>query len=99
MAFNVLYPFFRWGRNRDVELASMGETGRAEFSTTFEDVSAAQWAACDAIVTVADLPEGCRAQLRQCRIVVTPKVGFDNFDLAAWAELGISLCNVPDYGT
>ncbi|MXW50418.1 MAG: C-terminal binding protein [Gammaproteobacteria bacterium] len=99
MPFNVLYPFFRWGRNRDVELASMGETGRAEFSTTFEEVSVAQWAACDAIVTVADLPEGCRAQLRQCRIVVTPKVGFDNFDLAAWAELGIPLCNVPDYGT
>lgn len=99
MSFTVLYPFFRWGRNREVEIASMGETGRAEFSATFEEVSAAQWAACDAIVTVADLPEGCRAQLRQCRIVVAPKVGFDDFDLAAWAELGIPLCNVPDYGT
>ena len=99
MAFSVLYPFFRWGRNREIELASMGEVGHAAFSATFEEVSAAQWAACEAIVTVADLPPDCRAQLRQCRIVVTPKVGFDNFDLAAWAGLGIPLCNVPDYGT
>ncbi len=95
----VLYPWFRWGRNRDLEISSMGETGRAEFCDSFAGVTPEQWANCDAIVSVGDLPEDCRAQLRRCRILVAPKVGFDNFDLAAWAALGIPLCNVPDYGT
>ena len=30
---------------------------------------------------------------------MTPKVGFDNLDLAAWGALGLPVCNVPDYGT
>ena len=40
-----------------------------------------------------------RAILTKCRILVTPSVGFDKLDLAAWGELGIPICNVPDYGT
>ena len=30
---------------------------------------------------------------------MTPKVGFDNLDLAAWGAIGMPVCNVPDYGT
>ena len=37
--------------------------------------------------------------MTKCRIFVTPKVGFDNIDGKAWADMGIPLCNVPDYGT
>ena len=99
MSHLVLYPWFRWGRNREVEIASMGDLGRAEFCGSFAGVTAEQWASCEAIVSVGELPEACRAQLKRCRILVTPKVGFDDFDLAAWAALGIPVCNVPDYGT
>jgi lactate dehydrogenase-like 2-hydroxyacid dehydrogenase len=40
-----------------------------------------------------------RGKLDKCRIFVTPRVGFDNIELEAWGELGIPVCNVPDYGT
>jgi len=44
-------------------------------------------------------PEEYRQKMTKCKIFVTPKVGFDNIDGKAWAEMGIPLCNVPDYGT
>ena len=41
----------------------------------------------DAVVTVNDIPDEFREKLANCRIVVTPKVGFDNIDLKSWADL------------
>jgi phosphoglycerate dehydrogenase-like enzyme len=37
--------------------------------------------------------------LRGCKGIVRASVGIDNIDLEAARELGIELCNVPDYGT
>ena len=73
----------RWSRHRN---NSVGEH-RAEFCERFEDVTDEQWENCDGIVTVNDVPAEYRAKLKKCRIVVTPKVGFDNLDLAAWGAL------------
>ncbi|MCB1488888.1 MAG: C-terminal binding protein [Bauldia sp.] len=39
------------------------------------------------------------ARLPKCRIVVRAGVGFDHIDLEAAAELGVPVCNTPDYGT
>ncbi len=39
------------------------------------------------------------AQLRRCRIAVQGGVGFNSVDIVAAAELGIPVCNVPNYGT
>ncbi len=39
------------------------------------------------------------ARLRNCKVIVRPGVGYDNIDIAAARELGIPVCNVPDYGT
>lgn len=36
--------------------------------------------------------------LPKCRIIVRSAVGMDNIDVAAAAEAGIPVCNVPDYG-
>ena len=33
------------------------------------------------------------------KVAVRSGVGFENFDLAAFAERGIPACNVPDYGS
>ncbi|HSH92562.1 MAG TPA: C-terminal binding protein [Roseimicrobium sp.] len=38
-------------------------------------------------------------RMKKCRIIVRPGVGYDNIDIAAARELGIPVCNVPDYGT
>lgn len=99
MSYRVLWPAMRWPDRREIEVESLGELGEAEFCERFDAVTDAQWASCDALVTVLDVPEQHRAKLSRCRILVTPKVGFDNLDLATWGALGIPVCNVPDYGT
>jgi lactate dehydrogenase-like 2-hydroxyacid dehydrogenase len=98
LAFNILWPAMRWPDNREIEASSVAEHS-AQFCERYEDVSDAQWANCDAVVSVGDIPEPYRSKMTNCRIFVTPKVGFDNIDLKGWAELGVPVCNVPDYGT
>jgi len=98
VTFNVLWPAMRWPDNREIETASVGSHS-AYFSERYEDVPDEQWASCDAVVSVGDIPETYRAKMSNCRIFVTPKVGFDNIDIEAWALMGVPVCNVPDYGT
>jgi phosphoglycerate dehydrogenase-like enzyme len=38
-------------------------------------------------------------RLDKCRALIRNGVGFDSIDIAAAAARGISVCNVPDYGT
>jgi lactate dehydrogenase-like 2-hydroxyacid dehydrogenase len=99
VTYRVLWPVMRWPGDREIEISSMGKTGQAEFCESFQEVTDEQWANCDAIVTAPDVPVEYRQKLTNCRIFVTPKVGFDNIDVEAWGALGIPVCNVPDYGT
>ncbi|MCB1686451.1 MAG: C-terminal binding protein [Pseudomonadales bacterium] len=99
MTFRVLWPAMRWPDNRQIETASVGKDGWAEFCEAFAEVTDEQWSNCDAVVTVMDIPAQYRQKMTRCRILVTPKVGFDNLDVAAWGAMGIPVCNVPDYGT
>lgn len=39
------------------------------------------------------------ARMKNCRAIIRNGVGFDSVDIAAAAEAGIPVCNVPDYGT
>eukprot|EP01035_Chromulina_nebulosa_P066765 gene66765-91443_t len=39
------------------------------------------------------------ARLKNCRVIIRNGVGFDTVDIAAAAQAGIPVCNVPDYGT
>ena len=80
MAFNILWPAMRWPDNREIEISSVGDNS-AQFSERYVDVSEEQWATCDAVVSVMDIPEEYRSQMKKCRIFVTPKVGFDNIDV------------------
>ena len=99
MTFKVLWPDMRWPKDRDIERSSVAAGGEAVFCDSAADVSDEDWRTADAIVNVIDLAPEHRAKAERCRIFVTPKVGFDNLDLAAWGELGIPVCNIPDYGT
>jgi len=38
-------------------------------------------------------------RLERCRVIVRGGVGFDNVDVKLAREVGIDVCNVPDYGT
>lgn len=98
MTFNILWPAMRWPANREIEESSVGEHN-AIFRERFTEVSATEWAECDAVVSVNDIPDEYAQQMSRCRIFMTPKVGFDNIDLAKWGARGIPVCNVPDYGT
>ena len=39
------------------------------------------------------------ARLKNCRALIRNGVGFDSVDIVAAREVGIAVCNVPDYGT
>ncbi len=99
MTFKVLWPQMRWPDSRDIEISSVADLGEAQFCERFADVTDEQWANCDALVTVNDIPAEYRDKLKKCRILVTPKVGFDNLDIGEWGQRGMPVCNVPDYGT
>jgi len=95
----ILWPAMRWPGDRSIETQSVGAGATAEFVDAVDRVTDDQWGNCDALVSYVDIAAPYRSRLERCRVFVTPKVGFDNIDLAAWGELGIPVCNVPDYGT
>lgn len=99
MTFNVLWPKMRWPDTHDIEVSSLGDQGAATICQRFEAVTDEQWATCDAVINVEDVPAEYRSRMERVRIFVTPKVGFDNLDLQAWAAMGVPVCNIPDYGT
>ncbi|GAB4188326.1 MAG: C-terminal binding protein [Thalassobaculales bacterium] len=45
------------------------------------------------------LPAEQIARFRRCKVVVRLGVGYDRIDRAACAAAGITVCNLPDYGT
>jgi phosphoglycerate dehydrogenase-like enzyme len=99
MTLRILWPAMRWPNDRHIESNAVGSGASAEFVDRFDAVTDEQWRNCDGIVSVMDVPPQYRMRLAKCRVFVTPKVGFDNLDIAAWGGLGIPVCNVPDYGT
>lgn len=57
--------------------------------------------ACDGVISwhLVPLPADALARLHRCRAIVRAAVGVDNIDLAAARLQGITVANVPDYGT
>lgn len=46
-----------------------------------------------------DVREETLSKLTNCKVIVRIGVGFDSVDIKKAGELGIAVCNVPDYGT
>ena len=100
MTIRVMFPAGRWREDLHIEVDSVGKDIEPVFCTGLEQVTDEQWRACDGLVSAPDpVPPEKMHLLERCRILVTPKVGFDNIDLAKWGAAGIPVCNVPDYGT
>lgn len=66
---------------------------------TAADVIAIAADADGLLVHWAPITREVSAALRRCRVIVRYGIGVDNIDLAAAAEHGIAVCNVPDYAT
>lgn len=94
----VLWPQIRWPDGCEPELSGLGEGLQAEFVSRFAEVTDEQWRECTALVGPQP-PLEYLAKLSNCRIYVKPAVGYDEVPLEVWGELGIPVCNTPDYGT
>jgi lactate dehydrogenase-like 2-hydroxyacid dehydrogenase len=94
----VLWPQTRWQDAYEPELDGLGEGIQAEFSRSYDEVTEEQWRNCDGIVG-APPPAKYMELMDKCRIFVKPAVGYDEVDVKAWGELGIPVCNTPNYGT
>jgi phosphoglycerate dehydrogenase-like enzyme len=66
-----------------------------------EKIPADSLSKCDALVVWHEMKvdRALLSMLKNCRIIVRAGVGFDHIDLEAAAELGMPVCNTPDYGT
>ncbi len=98
----ILVPDAQFPGAPDVERVPLAE---AEFlvhrSADPMKIPDATWARADGVLVWHEMTidRTVAAKLTRARIVVRHGVGFDNIDLAACAERGIAVCNVPDYGT
>ena len=100
MSLTLLWPLTRWGDDNVPEIETAGKEVNCIFAAKPADVTDEQWAEADALISVPDplLTEDAH-KIPNCKIFVTPKVGFDNIDLEKYGRLGIPVCHVPDYGT
>ena len=94
----VLWPQIRWQDKNEPELEGLGGGIRAEFVESYRNVTEEQWRNCDGIVG-APHRWNTWESWDKCRIFVKSAVGYDEVDLKAWGDLGIPVCNTPDYGT
>jgi D-3-phosphoglycerate dehydrogenase/C-terminal binding protein len=55
--------------------------------------------ACIMVYHFLNIGSSTIEQLKNCKLIVRCGVGIDNVDIAAARTRGISVCNIPDYGT
>jgi D-3-phosphoglycerate dehydrogenase/C-terminal binding protein len=75
------------------EVSALGAKSEDELAGRIEDASA--------IILFHEVVLTRRTieRLRQCKVIVRAGVGYDNVDRAAARERGITVANVPDYGS
>ena len=96
----ILITDKNWPGDIDVE-REVAPAAEFDVFGSGEQVTAAAWAACDAMLTFRCTPlvTSKMAALERCRIIVRGGVGFDGLDLEGFGARGVAVCNVPDYGT
>ena len=98
----VLYPKDLYHGDDSVErdVYGPGTTVRVRHVPTIADLKAEDCADVDGLMTLGDWIRGeDLPKFPRLRVVVRMGVGYDRVDRAACAARGITVCNVPDYGT
>lgn len=99
----VVIPDAQFVGGPEIEREALGSEAEIDTHRTDnpDDIAEAVWRGVDAIIVNHQMriAGALLDRLDKCRIVVRSGVGFDNIDIAACAERGIVVCNVPDYGT
>ena len=69
--------------------------------THSNQISDENWKKCDAILAWDQIEYDATLleKMRNCKVIVRVGVGYDNINSLKARELGIKVCNVPDYGT
>src|SRR5437660_3586670 len=78
-------------------LARLDPELRMAKSTSAQDILAVARSANAVLVTYAKLPGELLRQLTRCKVIGRFRLGVDNIDVKAAAELGITVTYVPDY--
>ncbi len=102
MAYKILVPDAH-RRDLDIERAVTGDLMdyMVHDETDPATIPDAEWRSCDAVLIWhrMKLDAGVVSKLDNCKLVVRVGVGFDNVDVAACKKRGITVSNVPNYGT
>ena len=102
MAYKVLVPDAH-RRDLDIEMAVTGSLVDyiVHDETDAAAIPDAQWQSCDAVLVWhrMRIDTAVVAKLDNCKLVVRVGVGFDNVDVEACKARGITVSNVPNYGT
>ena len=86
----------------EVERAVIGDAARVKrFLCSSDSDFNDEIYEADAIIVWHNTPITAHglSRLRNCKVLVRNGVGFDSVDIDAARQLGIPVCNVPDYGT
>jgi D-3-phosphoglycerate dehydrogenase / 2-oxoglutarate reductase len=101
--FRLMTPDAQYADNGTIERQTAGSDADWDIrrARSLSELPVEAVAACDAVVVWHEMKidRAFIAELKKCRIIVRAGVGFDHIDLAAAAEVGIPVCNTPDYGT
>jgi phosphoglycerate dehydrogenase-like enzyme len=101
--FRLLTPDAQYADDGIIERLTAGNDVEWDIhrSRTLSELPAQSLADCDAVVVWHEMKvdKAFVSALRRCRIIVRAGVGFDHIDLAVTEEVGIPVCNTPDYGT
>lgn len=73
------------------------ELSEAQTATEEETIAALRDAA-GVICIYADLTSRVLAEMRECKVIARPGIGYDMIDVPAARSHGIEVTNVPDYG-
>ncbi|HKJ96053.1 MAG TPA: C-terminal binding protein [Gammaproteobacteria bacterium] len=101
--WRVLTPDAQYADDARVERAVAGEGVHIDVHRvrSFDDIPDDEIGSAQALVVWHEVAvtRDVISRLPHCRIIVRAGVGFDNVDCGAAAEVGIPVCNTPDYGT
>lgn len=100
--FKILIPD-RLAAPADIEQSVFGREASIHLfqATNADQIEDKVWCECDAVLAWHEIiyDRELLSKMKNCKVIVRVGVGYDNVDIKAASEYGITVCNVPDYGT